>query len=81
MRDITNHKLRILGEIFQSVLRTLKSWFVHVKHHKIKIFCNYLHVVHSKFKNNCHYGMQSSVSFMLHSLYHLTKKLHSSKNQ
>ena len=49
---------------FQSVLRTLESLFmffvlVHVRHHKMLTFRNYLHEVNSKFKNNRHYGYEA----------------------
>ena len=54
----------VLKDDFQFVLRTLARefvcvfcfFFVHVRHHKMLTFRNYLHEVNSKFQRNCHYG-------------------------
>ena len=72
--------LNTLKDDFQSVLHSLESLFalfafffvlLHVRHHKMKTFCNSLHEEYSKFRNNCHYGCEA-VKALCFVLFHVT---------
>ena len=58
------HNYYYIKDDFQSVLHTLERLFaffvsLHVRHHKMLTFCNYLREVNSKFQNNYHYGCEA----------------------
>ena len=73
----------IFKDDVQSVLCTLESLFllfvlIHVRHHKMSTFCNYLHDVNSKFQYN---SIMDAKQSRLYALFFIILKLRSCKNQ